>query len=89
MFLGQLTMGARQAKNAPRLLHFQNTNFLEIFPKPVGPSPHLPSLVHLGRKMSILAKEIEFSRQKTMATNISHKVKEYHPPPLFLGKIPL
>ena len=33
-----------------------------------------PSSVHLGIQMSLLAKKVGFSRPKTMATKISHKV---------------
>ena len=43
--------------------------FLGIYPKSM-PAPS----VHLGMKMSLLAKKIWFSRPKTMATGISHKV---------------
>ena len=39
--------------------------------------------------MSLLAKKVRFSRPKTMATNISHKVQEYRTPlPPYLGIIP-
>ena len=44
-----------------------------------------PLSVHLGIKMSILAKKVGFSRPKTMATKISQKVLGIpeSPPPLF------
>ena len=51
--------------------------FLGIFPKPVDP----PSPLGLGIKMTLLAKKVRFSRPKTMATEISHKVRNTGPPP--------
>ena len=40
--------------------------------KPVTPPP----LVHLGLFLSLLAKKVGFSRSKTIATKISHKVQD-------------
>ena len=57
--------------------HSRNWYFLGIFPKlvdPPWPSPPWPG-VHLGIKMSLLAKKkVGFSRPKTEAIKISHKV---------------
>ena len=44
--------------------------FLGIVPNSVDPPPP----VHLGIKMRILAKKVGFSKPKTTATKISHKV---------------
>ena len=53
-----------------RLKSTKRLVFLGLFPKPVDPRPW----VHLGVKMSLLDKNVGFTRPKTMDTKISHKL---------------